>query len=66
MSRLSENEPRGLYDRESAAHYLSISLRKLDELRHSGIIPAVYPYGLSHPRFQREALDHYRSLAVSE
>lgn len=48
---------RGLYDRDSAAEYLSTSPRRIDELRRGGKLFAVFEGG-KH-KFPREELDRY-------
>ena len=48
---------RGLYDRESAAEYLSTSPRHIDDLRRGGKLIAVFEGGKN--KFPREELDRY-------
>jgi excisionase family DNA binding protein len=49
---------RGLYDKDSAADYLSTSDRRIDELRRAGDLIAVRD-GREF-KYNREALDEYR------
>lgn len=55
---------RGLYDKRSAAEYLSCSVRKVAELRLGGKLPAVKSG--NQWMFTREALDFYISKLPSE
>lgn len=48
---------RGLYDRDSAAEYLSTSPRHVDDLRRGGKLISVFEGGKN--KFRREDLDRY-------